>query len=218
MIGKLKGTLEYLDGEMWGVATSSGVTYECAVPRGPDYVAFLKGSTVDVWVHTHVREDALDLFGFLTEMERIIFKILISVSGVGPKVAMNVLSALQPEELVDAILSKNGAAFTRVSGIGKKTAERLILELHDRVQKKVKQGEFKASSNMQRGEAALKHTHVAALDALQSARNALLSLGYRQQEAQDILERISNREPESGVWSSQDWIRESLKEIRSISK
>ncbi len=91
------------------------------------------GGRVELRIHTHVREDALQLFGFATPLEQTLFERLISVSGIGPKVALAVLSGIEPAELMRAIRSSDVARLTRIPGVGKKTAERLVLELKDRL-------------------------------------------------------------------------------------
>ncbi len=95
--------------------------------------ALITQQTVTLHVHTHVREDAIELYGFLSSLERSLFLLLISVSGVGPKLALGILSHLLAREVIDAIIDKDIATLSGVSGIGKKTAERLSLELKDKV-------------------------------------------------------------------------------------
>lgn len=92
------------------------------------------GAEVALFVHTHVREDALSLFGFLREQEKQLFEKLISVSGIGPRLAITILSGMQADAAVAAIKGNNVAALTRVPGIGKKTAERMVLELRDKLE------------------------------------------------------------------------------------
>ena len=91
------------------------------------------GSRLTLRVHTHVREDALVLYGFGSALEQLVFERLIAVSGIGPKLALSVLSGLPPDELVHAIATANVARLTSIPGIGKKTAERIVLELKDRL-------------------------------------------------------------------------------------
>jgi Holliday junction DNA helicase RuvA len=92
------------------------------------------GAEVTLLTHTHVREDALALFGFLTAAEQALFERLIAVSGVGPKLAVSILSGIEAPDLVLALRSSDVARLTRIPGVGKKTAERLVLELKDKVQ------------------------------------------------------------------------------------
>jgi holliday junction DNA helicase RuvA len=110
-----------------------GVGYDVAVPLSTFYTVGDPGSRVTLRIHTHVREDALQLFGFGTALELALFERLIGVSGIGPKVALAVLSGIEPAELVRAIRSADIARLTRIPGVGKKTGERLVVELKDRL-------------------------------------------------------------------------------------
>jgi Holliday junction DNA helicase RuvA len=110
-----------------------GVGYDVVVPLSTMYAIGDPGSRVALRIHTHVREDALQLFGFATALEQALFERLISVSGIGPKVALSVLSGIEPAELTRAIRSSDLARLTRIPGVGKKTAERIVLELKDRL-------------------------------------------------------------------------------------
>ena len=111
-----------------------GVGYELIVPLSTYYEIGDEGSDVALRVHTHVREDAIQLFGFLTDLERQLFERLIGVSGIGPKLAVAVLSGIEPRDFVGAVARGDLVRLTRVPGIGKKTAERMVLELKDRLQ------------------------------------------------------------------------------------
>lgn len=110
-----------------------GVGYELNVPLSTFYDLGEVGATVGLRVHTHVREDALQLFGFRTEAEKKLFLLLNSVSGIGPKLAITVLSGLSAEELIQAIRAGNLTKLTGIPGVGKKTAERMLVELKDKV-------------------------------------------------------------------------------------
>ncbi len=130
LIGRLVGkVVATLDSTL--TVDVNGVGYEVHVPRGT--VGAGGDGRVVLHVHTHVREDTLDLFGFASEIERVVFRLLIGVPNVGPKTALGILSALPPPELASAVADKNLARLTSVSGIGKKTAERLVLELKEKL-------------------------------------------------------------------------------------
>ena len=111
----------------------SGVGYEVHVPLSTYYEIGEVGSDVSLRVHTHVREDTLQLFGFLTPLEQLLFQRLIAISGIGPKLAVAVLSGIDSRELVVAVQRADVARLTRIPGVGKKTAERMVLELKDRL-------------------------------------------------------------------------------------
>ena len=111
----------------------NGVGYDVAVPLSTFYQVGEPDSEVRLRIHTHVREDALALFGFASELELEIFERLIAISGIGPKVALGVLSGIEPVELVHAIRTNDIGRLTAIPGVGKKTAERIGLELKDRL-------------------------------------------------------------------------------------
>jgi holliday junction DNA helicase RuvA len=115
------------------VVDVGGVGYRVLIPVSTFYRLGDEGSRVSLLVHTHVREDTLALFGFLSPVEQALFERLIDVSGVGPKLAINILSGIEAPELVDALRGGDLPRLTRIPGVGKKTAERLILELKDKV-------------------------------------------------------------------------------------
>jgi holliday junction DNA helicase RuvA len=110
-----------------------GVGYEVLIPLSTYYDVGDEGADVALHVHTHVREDALQLFGFRTALEQQLFERLIGISGIGPKLAIAVLSGIETRELVAAVQRGDVARLTRVPGVGKKTSERIVLELKDRL-------------------------------------------------------------------------------------
>ena len=132
MIGFLRGRL--LEKQPNHVIVDvNGVGYEAHVPLSTFYEMAEPGQEISLRIHTHVREDALVLYGFATLLELQIFERLIAVSGIGPKLALAVLSGIEPDELIGAIRQSNVARLTRIPGIGKKTAERIGLELKDKM-------------------------------------------------------------------------------------
>jgi Holliday junction DNA helicase RuvA len=134
MIGRLRGRV--LADEATGavVLDVQGVGYELSTPVGTLGRARDMGNgEVELWVHTHVREDALDLFGFASETDRRVFRLLLGVPNVGPKTALGVLSALSVEDLARAVERSDHVRLGKVPGIGKKTAERLVLELKEKL-------------------------------------------------------------------------------------
>lgn len=132
MIAHLRGKLiEKHPGQI--ILDTGGVGYDVTIPvstftKLPDI-----GQEASVFIHTHVREDALALFGFATKEEKNVFEKLIGVSGIGPKLAVTILSGLATADLVDAIRSGDLARLTRTPGVGKKTAERMVVELRDKL-------------------------------------------------------------------------------------
>ncbi|RNC73180.1 MAG: Holliday junction branch migration protein RuvA [Desulfuromonadales bacterium] len=113
----------------------NGVGYRVQIPFSTYYELPEEGKTVSLSIYTHVKEDAISLFGFRTVTEKEFFQLLISVSGIGPKMARDILSNIQPDELAGAIVQGNLVRLSAIPGIGKKTAERLVLELKEKVRK-----------------------------------------------------------------------------------
>lgn len=132
MIGLLRGTLVEKQPNRL-IVDVNGVGYEVWVPLSTFYHVPDTGGEVLLRVHTHVREDALTLFGFLTTLEQQIFERLIAISGIGPKLALAVLSGIDSRDLVRAVQLGDSARLTTIPGVGRKTAERITLELKDRL-------------------------------------------------------------------------------------
>jgi Holliday junction DNA helicase RuvA len=134
MIGRLTGKVAASDGDSAVVVDVGGVGYEVSVPLGtvgrsrPD-----DAGRVTLFIHTHVREDQITLFGFASPEDRLTFRTLIGVSNVGPKTAIAVLGALPAGDLARAVAAKDVARLQKIGGVGKKTAERLVLELRDKL-------------------------------------------------------------------------------------
>jgi Holliday junction DNA helicase RuvA len=116
------------------IIEAAGVGYEVAITIGSFSSLPSDGSEVALHIYTHVREDTLALYGFLRREEKQLFERLIGVSGIGPKLAMTVLSGIAPDALVTALRSNDLSALTRIPGVGKKTAERMVLELRDKLE------------------------------------------------------------------------------------
>lgn len=186
MIGRLTGkAIEELDGSL--LVDVGGVGYELTVPLGtlgrarPD-----AAGNVTLFVHTHAREDALVLFGFGSEDERLAFRTLIGISSVGPKTAIGILSALPAAELARAVASKDVARLTSVPGIGKKTAERLLLELRDKLH-------AMPAPAAASGEKAAPAAATAPTKQGEVLLSALVRMGYRQAEAERAVAALAER-------------------------
>ncbi|HUP57492.1 MAG TPA: Holliday junction branch migration protein RuvA, partial [Bdellovibrionota bacterium] len=196
MIGYIRGqVLECAEGRalvaVGAPDGSSALGYSLAVPQSPSYLSIVPGTPIELYVYTHVREDALDLFGFRTRPEKELFLILLSVNGVGPKVAMGLLAGAEPESIVQAILDGDTSFLTRIPGIGKKIAERIVLELGDSLRKKVESGFFARSRASRAQVAAARASAPAGAQALvHDAREALVGLGYREAEVSTLLNRV----------------------------
>ena len=160
------------------VLNVGGVGYEVVISLNSYDHLPSAGDKVRVLVHDHIREDAHILFGFVTEDERRVFTLLLSVSGIGPKTALSVLSGMSVREVKVAIKDGDIKRLSSISGIGKKTAERMVLELRD----KFTSGEILAASGSSIAESDVR---------LRDAVLALVSLGYKRAEAQDMVLKAS---------------------------
>ena len=195
MIGLLVGRVVSEQPEGAVVLDVNGVGYELLLPVGTLGRAQQDGDKVVLSVHTHVREDAIELYGFASERERQLFRLVIGVPGVGPKTALNVLSALPPAELTRAISSNDFGRLTRIPGIGKKTAERLALELRGRMPPT----ETRAGSQKS-----------AQPDNFGRVLAALTNMGYRAAEAERVLRAMS---PDLNSRPITELIREALSRL-----
>ncbi len=183
MIATLSGKL-LLKSTDRAVVDVGGVGYEVffshdGMARLPDI-----GSEVFIYIHTNVREDAITLFGFLEEEEREMFLILKSVSGIGPKLALSILSGIRVGELCQAIVAKDVARLTALQGIGKKTAERLCLDLKDKISH-LGHGEMEPGS-FEQGSIPQSSSHMDAL-------SALVNLGYPDPVARKALATVKKQ-------------------------
>jgi len=199
MIASLTGRLAF-KAPTYLILDVHGVGYEVYIPLSTYYGLPNLSESASLSVHTHVREDAIQLFGFLTAQEKDAFVLLTSVSGVGPKLALSVLSALSVSNLVSAIQSGDVDKLTTVPGIGNKSASRLVLELKDKV--------GKLHPGLTPGIDSSRQEQDAIFD---DALSALVNLGYRPQDAKEALKHVKKSNAESTVLK--DMIRESLKEL-----
>ena len=190
MIAQVRGRL-VRKAPQEAIVDVGGVGYRVAIPLSTFYRIGEAGDEVSLLTHTHVREDTLALFGFLTSGEQALFERLIAVSGVGPKLALSILSGIEAPDLVSALRASDVARLTRIPGVGKKTAERLVLELKDKVQDLVAAGEPAASSK----------------DDLVSA---LVHLGYSRPEAERGVDRALK---EGGDGRFEDLLRLALRAL-----
>lgn len=187
MIAKIKGEIAFLR-DHYIVVDVAGVGYKVFVS---DFaMGKISGNTkIELFTHTYVREDTLSLYGFLTLEELEMFELLISISGIGPKAAIGILSIAEPKTIQTAVLSGDSSILTRVSGVGKKTAERVILELKNRI--------AELSGNDQ---------EMARADS--ETIEALISLGYSASQAREALKAV----PEN-VKDISERVREALKRL-----
>ncbi len=174
MIGRLTGRLASKSPDQV-LLDVSGVGYVVHIPLSTFYELPEVENPASLWIHTHVREDTLALYGFLTERERSLFLLLLGVAGIGPKVALTVLSGIPPAELASALRNQDVRRLVAIPGVGKKTAERMVLELAE------KAASFAAEPAPQAPAA------VASEDVV----SALVNLGYRRGEADKAVEAVA---------------------------
>jgi Holliday junction DNA helicase RuvA len=175
-----------------------GIGYTVSIPLSTYEKLGDLGSSISLLTHFHIREDAMLLFGFSTEEERRLFKLLISVSGIGPKIAQSTLSGMNVEELKSHIVGGNVNALMAIPGVGRKTAERLIVELRDKAGKTLAESEPISVIGMA--------TAAMRIEALQ----ALTSLGYNQQIAEKAI-RLVVKEAEGSTISLEELIKRALR-------
>jgi Holliday junction DNA helicase RuvA len=195
--------IAYLSGKLFIKSTNSaivdigGVGYEVQIPLSTYYELGEVGAAVSLYVHTHVREDALQLYGFRTTLEKELFLRLMSVNGVGPKLALAILSGLSGDDLVRAIVAGNLVQLTGIPGVGRKIAERLIIELRDKL-KTLPSGEVAADAPA--GELSLKSDVV----------SALVNLGWQQALAEKAVNATLKEEQQRDF----QWVlKQSLKRL-----
>lgn len=182
MISRLTGSLlEKAPSRL--VVDVGGVGYDVQVPLSTFYVIGESGSTVSLRIHTHVREDVIALYGFATLLEHELFERLIAINGVGPKLALAVLSGIEPAELVRAVRVQDVARLRAIPGVGKKTAERISLELKDRLPPAIAApGQVPAAASPD--------------DQLRAdLLSALLNLGYQRAAAERAMDKVMTGTP-----------------------
>ncbi|GAB4389869.1 MAG: Holliday junction branch migration protein RuvA [Thermodesulfovibrionales bacterium] len=186
MIGSLRGVL--LSKKPYEVIVeAAGVGYRVAVPLGTLSDLPAEGSAVFLHVHTHVRDDAIQLFGFSSEQEKGVFTTLLGVTGIGPKVALNIISGISHDDFLKAVESEDVALLSKIPGLGKKTAHRIVLELKGK----------------------LSFAGPARDRVFDDTLSALVNLGYRRQDALESLEKAWKK----GYNDIETLLRESLKNL-----
>ncbi|MFV0387621.1 MAG: Holliday junction branch migration protein RuvA [Pyrinomonadaceae bacterium] len=195
--------ISYLSGKLIVKAANTaiidvgGVGYEATIPLTTFYELGEIGDDATLRIYTYVREDALQLFGFNAEAEKVLFLKLISVSGIGPKVAIAMLSGMGADEIVLAIRTENLALLTSLPGVGKKTAERIVIELRDKLDSIDVRDDLQKTKVANKGDNAI----------LDDTLSALVNLGYQQNAASKALKKAVDEDTEMTV---QKLLRRSL--------
>jgi Holliday junction DNA helicase RuvA len=199
MIASLAGILRFKSPGHITVEVN-GVGYRVFIPLSTFYELADEGSPVALNVFTAVREDAIHLYGFRTPEEKQLFELLLSVNGIGPKLAIGLLSGITPADFIRAVFTEDRHALTKIPGVGKKMAERMILELRDRVIKLAPQ-EVPEEINA-----------AGSLDAVrEDALSALVNLGYKKSVAKMVLDRVLDGE--AGGLALEEVLKRALKEL-----
>lgn len=188
MIGRIRGILvEKAPGH--ALVECSGLGYEIDIP----YTTFfhLPETGQEVTLHTHfaVREDAQSLYGFASRLDRNLFRLLIKVNGVGPKLAVGILSGLDAQQFIRCVEARDINALVKLPGVGKKTAERLLIEMADRIGQLA--GQFTPTVPGSAGPGGSAAVPVASHDARDEAEAALIALGYKPQEAAKAISKVA---------------------------
>lgn len=194
MIAWLSGIVQFKQAPLL-LLNVGGVGYELETPLSTFAELPEIGQSTDLYVHMVVREDAQLLFAFISQPQRDLFRTLIKVNGVGPKVALAVLSTLTEGELIECMVNDDISQLTRVPGIGKKTAQRMVVELKDRLEKEFSGVAFEPGSAPR------------ANDDRQDSIAALVSLGYKQAEASRVVSQLA------ADLSSEEIIRQALRSL-----
>lgn len=198
MIGTLTGVVRALEAPLV-LLEVNGVGYEVDTPLST-FCQLKTGQTVTLWTHLVVREDAHLLYGFMDSSDKALFRILIKVNGVGPKLALSILSSMSGSLLVQAIDMQDVTTLTRIPGVGKKTAERLVIELRDRLQS--------LNSSSDGSGMSINHLNINSISPVAEAEAALVSLGYKPLEAQKAIGAVKGEFSETA-----DMIRAALKSM-----
>lgn len=179
MIGRLKGTIEHREADGSVIVDVGGVGYEVFVPLGtPGLVRPEPGQAVMLHIHTHVREDAMTLFGFATVNDRAAFRALLKVSSIGPKLALAIIGVMDASELHDAVARQDKVAFKGIAGVGRRTIERILVDLQGKL-------EFAAGAKTGVRLRAIPGRSDSAADAVVGA---LVQMGYKRGEAETAVE------------------------------
>lgn len=202
MIGRLRGILLEKQAPDLLVEVNGGVSYEVKAPLSTFYRLPEVGQAVTILTHFVVREDAQQLYGFYDEMERSLFRTLIKVNGVGPRMALTVLSSIEPKKFIACVNNNDVTTLVRLPGVGKKTAERLIVEMSG----KLSEWEIDAEAASGQSQAEF-NTEIRTI--VKEAVGALVALGFKQQEAS----RVINKIPQAESMTSESLIREALKNL-----
>ena len=197
MIAQIRGQLvEKRPGVV--IVETQGIGYRVFVSLSTFYDLPEASQGVCLHTYTHVREDLLQLFGFSTFLEKEIFQILIGVSGIGPKLALNILSGIAPAELIASLQAEDVARLTQIPGVGRKTAERLVFDLKEKIGKIAVRGETPKEEKKKKDQL------------VDDVISALVNLGYRKNQAESVVEQVWRQRPGASL---EEILKESLRAL-----
>jgi Holliday junction DNA helicase RuvA len=197
MIAQIRGQLvEKRPGVV--IVETQGIGYQVFVSLSTFYDLPEATQGVRLHTYTHVREDLLQLFGFSTFLEKEIFQILIGVSGIGPKLALNILSGIAPAELIASLQSEDVARLMQIPGVGRKTAERLVFDLKEKIGKIAGRGETPKEEKGKKGQV------------VDDVVSALVNLGYRKNQAESVVEQVWRQRTDASL---EEILKESLRAL-----
>ena len=197
MIAQIRGQLiEKRPGVV--IVETQGIGYQVFVSLSTFYDLPEASQGVCLHTYTHVREDLLQLFGFSTFLEKEIFQILIGVSGIGPKLALNILSGIAPAELIASLQAEDVARLMAIPGVGRKTAERLVFDLKEKIGKIAVRGETPKEEKKKKDQL------------VDDVISALVNLGYRKNQAESVVEQVWRQRPGASL---EEILKESLRAL-----
>ncbi|MFB6349397.1 Holliday junction branch migration protein RuvA [Moraxella sp. ZJ142] len=204
MIGSITGQVQYLNAPVACLMTASGVGYEIELPI-PSFCQLALGANISLYVHHHVREDAQSLFGFIDKSDRDVFRKLIKINGVGAKMALAMLSTLTAGEIKQAVERDNEVALVRVPGIGKKTAQRIILDLKGKL---ADFGDYTAVDGLFEPQGEVDNS----MQIIAEVESALINLGYKEKEAQTAIKLAQS----DGADSTSALLKAALRQLSGL--
>lgn len=204
MVSYIKGTLEYI-GEDYIIIDNNNVGYELMIPLSTISNLPPIGEELKIFTYLYVRDDAILLYGFISNDDLYIFKLLLTVNGIGPKSALSILSTLTPDSLRYAILTGDDKAISKSPGVGKKTAQRLIIDLKDKIK-------LTGADDLTKKDIEVFSSEIDSSDCFNEAVLALVSLGYTNSEALKATKSLKDKDYDN----VEDILKEALKQLARI--
>lgn len=212
MIGFLRGSILTKSAQV-ALVDVGGVGYTVEISTSTSCQMAVEGDTVELFIHTHVREDSIRLFGFLTRFDQSLFEQLLSVSSIGPKMALALMGPLSGDELADTILHGDVKTLTSIPGVGLKTAERIVLELKTKLQKLYVASHRPAAGRREGAQASETSDRFKQTQILDDARSALENLGYKDKQINDALADFERRAKDGEQLAIEPILKDALRRL-----